>query len=429
ANQVEPAPLPPPAPAFDAAALEVLVDARVDARLAKQKKTAGWKDGFFLQTEDAETKLKIGGFTQFDGRFFVADDADPHIDQFGLRSIRPDLQGTLFGKFDFRLLPDFAGGRLVLQDAYGDIRFSDAVKIRFGKFKVGFGLERLQSETSTTFVERGLPSQLTPNRDLGIQIHGEIAKGAVAYQVGAFNGVADGQSGDGDVSDDKEVAARIFVKPLATVSPALKELGVGAAVTYGDKTGTVASPDVAGFRTQGQTSFFAYRTGTSLMDTVVADGPHWRVTGQGYFYKGPFGLLAEAVRSRQKIVLAGTHQRVTIDSWQVVGQWVLTGGDASFKSVTPNKPFDPSKGHWGAFDIAARIGELQLPGADVFPGGYADPTRSSKKTWSAGGGVDWFPNKNFRIILDFEHTWYDGGAREGDKEAESSLVGRFQTIF
>jgi phosphate-selective porin OprO/OprP len=429
--QVDPA-APPPSPAppiLDAAAIEVLVDARVDARLAKQPRTAGWKDGFFIQTPDAGTRLKIGGFTQFDSRFFVADTDEPHVDQFGFRSIRPDLQGTLFGHFDFRLLPDFAGGRLVLQDAYAEIHNGQAVKIRFGKFKVSFGLERMQSETATTFVERGLPSQITPNRDLGIQVHGELAKGAFAYQVGVFNGVADGQSGDGDVSDDKEVAARVFVKPFARLSPALEELGIGVAATYGDKSGTLASPDVAAFRTQGQTTFFAYKAGTTLMDTVVADGAHTRTTVQGYYYSGPFGLLAEAVRSRQKVVLNGTHQRVTIDAWQVVGQWVLTGGDASFKSVTPTRPFDPSKGHWGAFDLAARIGELQLPGSDVYTGGYADPTRSASKTWSAGGGVDWFPNKNFRVILDFEHTWYDRGARTGDKEPESSLVGRFQTVF
>jgi len=428
APDIEPA-APPPAPVLDAAAIEQLIDARVDARLAKQPVNAGWKDGFFIQAGDGKTKLKIGGFTQFDGRFFVADTDDPHVDQFGFRSIRPDLQGTLFEHYDFRILPDFAGGRLVLQDAYADVHYGDAVKVRVGKFKVPFGLERQQTEVNTTFVERGLPSQLAPNRDLGVQVFGEFAKGAIAYQVGVFNGVADGQSGDGDVADDKEVAARLFVKPLAGVSPALAELGVGGAATYGDKTGSVASPDVAAFRTQGQTTFFAYRTGTTLMDTVIADGPHWRATGQGYYYYGPIGILGEVVRSHQKIALNGTHQQVTIDAWQLVGQYVVFGGDASYKGVAPRKPFDPAKGQWGALDVAARIGELQLPGAAVYPVGYADPTKSAKRTWSAGGGLDWFPNKSFRVVLDYERTWYDRGGKTGDKEAESSLVGRFQTIF
>lgn len=421
---------PPPPPVFDAAVIEKLVDARVDERLAQQPKTAGWKDGFYLQTSDGGTRLKIGGIIQFDGRFFVADSTDPHVDQFGFRSIRVDLQGTLFEHYDFRLLPDFAGGKLVIQEAFADIHYGDAVKFRFGKFKVPFGLERLQSEVNTTFAERGLPSQIAPNRDVGVQAFGELAHGAVAYQLGVFNGVADGQSGDGDVSDDKELAARVFVRPFATGGPFVKELGFGGAVTYGDKTGTLASPDVASFKTQGQTTFFTYKVGTTLMDTVIADGPHWRATGQGHYYAGPIGVLAEYGRSRQKVAIDGTHQWVAINAWQAVGQWVITGDDASYKSVAPTKPFDPKTGQWGAIDLAARIGELQLSGAEIYPHGFADPSKSVRKAWSAGGGVDWFPNKNFRFVLDFERTWYDRGAKDGgNKPAETSMVGRVQTIF
>jgi phosphate-selective porin OprO/OprP len=398
------------------------VNALVDERLSARKDTAGWKDGFFVQSADAKTRLKIGGFTQFDGRFFVAEGNDPHTDTFGFRSIRPDLQGTLFDHFDFRLMPDFANARVVIQDAYIDVRYGDAVKLRFGKFKVPFGLERLQGETSTLFVERGLPTQLAPNRDLGVQVFGDLFGGRFSYQVGAFNGVADGGSGDTDVSDDKEAAARVFVKPFAA-------LGIGAAVTYGHKSGTLAQTDVPTFRTQGQTTFFSYSTGTTLMDTVVADGVHWRATGQASYYTGPVGVLAEYVRSVQHVVLDGTHQRVAADAWQIAGQWVITGDAATFKSVTPNKPLDPAKGQWGAFDVVGRIGELRLIEDDVFDDGYADQTKAARRAWSAGGGVNWYPNRSFRFFVDFERTWYRLGAKDGDRAAENSVVGRVQTVF
>ncbi len=405
-------------PVLDAAE----VNALIDARLAARKDTAGWKDGFFIQTPDAKSKLKIGGFTQFDGRFFVADSKDPHTDTFGFRSIRPDLQGTLFEHFDFRLLPDFAGARVVLQDVYADVHYGDAVKVRFGKFKVPFGLERLQGETQTLFVERGLPTQLAPNRDLGVQVFGELANGRVAYQVGVFNGVADGQSGDADVSDDKEAAARVFVKVGAG-------LGVGVAGTYGDKSGTVATPDVPTFKTQGQTTFFACKTGTTLMDTVVADGRHWRATGQASYYAGPVGVLGEFVRSVQHVGLDGTNVRVVIDAWQLAAQYVLTSDAATYKSVTPVHPLDPSKGYWGAFDVGARLGELRLRDSEVFAEGLADQARSARRAWSAGGGVNWYPNRNFRFVLDYERTWYVLGGKDGDKPSENSLVGRVQTVF
>jgi len=432
-------PVAPPAvaatpPTFDPATIDALVDARLEARLASQPQTAGYKDGFFLQTGDGATKLKIGGFTQFDGRFFVADTDDPHIDQFGFRSIRPDLQGTVFDHFDFRLLPDFAGGRVTLQDVYLDVRYSELFKVRFGKFKVPFGLERLQGETATTFVERGLPTLLTPNRDLGVQAFGELAKGLVAYQVGVFNGVADGASGDADVSDDKELAARVFVKPFATSENALvQQLGIGGAVTYGDKTGTLASPDVPSLRTQGQTQFFGYRAGTTVMETVIADGRQVRGTGQASWYGGPVGLLAEYVRSSQQVRLDARQGKIRADAWQVLAQWVITGEAASFKSVVPERAFDPSKGQWGAVDIAARVGGLRIIDDRVFDSNLADPAKSAQRAVSAGGGLDWFPNKNFRFALDLEHTRFEGGAASDDsvidRPAETSIVGRVQTVF
>ncbi|HTJ80992.1 MAG TPA: sulfate ABC transporter ATP-binding protein [Polyangiaceae bacterium] len=415
-----PAPAPPPVEArtYDAAEVEKIVD----DRLAAQPQTAGWKDGFFVQTADGKTKLKIGGFTQFDGRFFVDNSNTSAVDQFGFRSIRPDLQGTIAEHFDFRLLPDFAGAKVVLQDVYADIHYGDAVKLRFGKFKVPFGLERLQAETATTFVERGLPTLLAPNRDLGVQVFGEFSKGLFAYQVGVFNGVADGASGDGDVSNGKEVAARVFVQPGGG-------FGVGAAATYGNKNGTVASPDLATFKTQAQTTFFQYKSDPNplmptLATTPVADGHHYRASAQADWYRGPIGVLAEYVRSVQRAALGDTASHVGVDSWQVVAQWVITGDDATYKSVAPKKAFDPTKGQWGAFDVAARAGQLSLDD-NVFADGLADRKKSAQKATSFGVGADWFPNKNFRFVLDLERTQFDGGPRT----SETSIVGRVQTVF
>jgi phosphate-selective porin OprO/OprP len=399
------------------------------SREATEPKSSGYKDGFILQATDGTSKLFVGAISQFDGRFFLGDDDKAHPDQFGFRTLRLDLRGTVFDHFDFRILPDFAGSKIVVQDAYVDVRYSNVVKVRFGKFKVPFGLERLQAETSTTFTERGLPTQLVPNRDLGVQVFGEVAEGTLAYAVGVFNGVADGGSGDGDVTDDKEGAARIFVRPFARGPRIVKHLGVGGAVTFGDKAANLTQADTPAWKTVGQSTIFQYKAGTTLSDTVVADGRHWRATAQGYYYAGPFGVLAEYVRSVQHVVLNGSHDRVSADSWQAVVQYVITGDDASYNSVTPKHPFDPKHGQLGAFDVAARVGELRVTEGHVFDAGFADPTKSARRAWSGGLGVDWFANRSFRAVLDLERTWFTLGAKTGDRTAETSLVGRVQLVF
>ena len=386
------------------------------------------KDGFWINGGDGFA-LRTGLILQYDGRFFVDDDADPHVDQLIFRSTRLDVSGTVLDHYDFKLMPDFANGKLVVQDAYFDVRYTPYFKLRFGKMKVPFGLERLQDEKATTFTDRGLPTQRAPNRDLGVQAFGDVAGGAVSYQVGVFNGVADNGIGDGDVSDDKELAARVFVKPFASGPEVVQELGVGGAVTYGEKHGHLASPDTPQLRTPAQTTFFQLASGMTIDDTVVEDGRHWRATGQGYWYTGPFGVLAEYVRSREHVVLGTRHELADFEAWQVLGQWVVTGDKATYRSVAPRHPFDPANGQWGAFDVAARLGELRVVDAGTLDNGFADPTRSARRAWSAGGGVDWFANRLVRFVVDVDHTWYTRGFTIGDRPSETSIVGRAQIAF
>jgi phosphate-selective porin OprO/OprP len=429
----EPVPAPQPPPVVEPAVVVAPPpDSKGDTTAALEPKTSGYKDGFILQATDGSSKLLIGGISQFDGRFFIGDDANALPDQFAFRTLRLDLRGTVYDHFDFRFMPDFAGSKLVVQDAYVDVRYTNVLKVRFGKFKVPFGLERLQNETSTTFVERGLPTQLAPNRDLGVQVFGELAEGTLAYQLGVFNGVADGGSSDGDATDDKEGAARVFIRPFATGPKLVQNLGVGGAVTYGDKAANLAQADTPVWKTAAQNTIFQYKAGTTLADTVVADGRHVRATAQGYYFGGPIGALAEYVRSVQHVVLNGTHDNVTADSWQALVQYVLTDDEATYNSVTPKHPFDPKTGAIGAFDVAARIGEIRQTDGTVFAQ-FADPKKSVRRAWSSGIGVDWFANRSFRAVLDLERTWFSLGAKTGatasDRAAETSIIARVQLVF
>lgn len=425
-DPADPSPPPPPPPVEEPAPppAPVVVAPPPPPAPVVVAPPAPKRDRFTFALDDTgATTLHVGAIVQFDGRFFV-DDHPQLVDQFAFRSIRPVLDATIDRHLDVRVLPDFAGGKLVVQEAYADARYlGDALVVRAGKLKVPFGLERLQAEVATTFVERGFPTQLAPNRDLGVELYGALAGRRVEYQFGIFNGVADGQSGDGDVGRKKELAARVWLAPI-------EGLGIGGAVTYGYKLGTAAQPDVAGFKTQGQNTFFAYKTGTSLADTVIADGLHWRATGQAAYYGGPFGALAEYVRSTQHLALAGDHATAAFEAWQVLAQWVVTGERATYKSVTPRAPFDPAKGTLGAVDVAVRATALRAADTAIFDLGYADVAKSAKRAYSAGGGVDWFLSKELRVALDLDHTWFRrGGADGANRAAETSVIFRVQAAY
>jgi phosphate-selective porin OprO and OprP len=389
--------------------------------------TAG-KDGFSLKSADGAYVLKLRGYVQLDGRFFSADEERPATDTFILRRARPIFEGTVFKVFDFRVMPDFGGGTTVLQDAYLDARFTPAFKVRAGKFKAPVGLERLQSATDLLFVERAFPTALAPNRDLGIQVHGDLAGGGVSYAVGVFNGVPDGASADVDSDSGKDVAARVFFQPFAkSEATALRGLGLGVAATRGNPEGTLAAPGLPGYRTPGQQTFFSYRTDGTAAGTVIADGSRERLSPQLYWYAGPFGLLAEYATSKQEVTRGEFAGELQNDAWQAAVSWAFGGNAPSFRGVAPKRPFDREAGTWGAFELAARVSVLEVDG-DAFPL-FADPARSASRAEETAVGLNWYLNRNARALLDYSQTRFEGGAGTGDREDEKVLLSRFQIAF
>lgn len=400
-------------------------------QVTEKAKTAGQatagKDGFSLKSADGNFVLKLRGYVQLDGRFFQSDDQRPGTDTFTLRRVRPILEGTVYKIFDFRIMPDFGGGQTVLQDAYLEGRFTPAFKVRAGKFKPPVGLERLQSGADLLFVERAFPTNLVPNRDLGVQVSGDLGGGAASYAVGVFNGVPDGASADGDTNDGKDYAARLFFLPFAKSDGAFKNLGFGVAGSTGDQEGTVASPGLPSFRTPGQQTFFSYRSDGTAPNTVIADGGRTRLSPQAYLYTGPFGVLAEYVVSRQAVRRNTDARDLEHKAWQVAASWVLAGGEPSYRAVNPKQVFDRAAGTWGAFEIAARYHKQELADA-AFPT-FANPASSASAAEAWAVGFNWYFNKNLRLLFDYETTSFEGGAVTGDREDEKILFSRFQIAF
>lgn len=379
---------------------------------------ASEKDGFVIESADGNYRIRLTGYAQLDGRFYTGDDASLATDTFLLRRVRPVLQGTLAKRFDFYLNPDFGGGTATVQDAYLDVRFSGAARLRLGKMKPPVGLERLQSGARLTFQERALPTALVPNRDIGAQLHGELGGGRLGYALGVFNGVVDGGSADSDTGDAKDVAARIFLQPFrkAEKSP-LQGLGLGIAGSIGDQRGALPS-----YRSGGQLVFFSY------LVAAQADGQRTRLAPQASLYSGRVGVLGEWTRSSQHVKAGTARARLASTAWQAAASCVLTGEPASSSGVRPRKPFDPGTGGWGAVELSARVNGLTAD-EDAFTLGFADATRSARKASAWAVGINWYLNRNVKLVGTYERTAFDGGARAGDRPTENALFLRAQLYY
>jgi phosphate-selective porin OprO/OprP len=474
-----------------------------DAVAAKKKDAVvkASEKGFAIESADGKNTVKFNGLLQADYRFYDQGANDVRgrsngragpLDAEGfrdandsalLRRVRPTIQGTLGGKYDYRFTPDFGGGTTTVVDAYIDAKFSPFFKVRAGKFKSFVGLERLQSGADIRFVERSyVTNAILPNRDLGIAVHGDLFSEKLNYAVGIVNGVADGGNitTGTEYNDAKEWTGRLFATPFKDEVNALSGLGLGLAATYtdfrGDRNLDFAGQSVAlsggsvdatrnglpSYVTEGQNTFFRYGS------NVLADGERLRVSPQAYYYNGPLGVIGEYAWLKQDVAITsvgantttptsiepGTHKTLNHNAWNIGATYVLTGEDNSFKGVKPKNNFDFDKGTWGAWEAGLRYSEINIDD-DTFknPSGaygtegstntsaYANRTISAKsaKTWTAG--INWYLDQNTKFQLNFINTSFDGGALIGggtaagspanikDRADERAILGRLQISY
>jgi phosphate-selective porin OprO/OprP len=381
------------------------------------------RSGFQIQSQDKRTfRLRLRGYLQSDTRLFTdGGTAAANPDTFLIRRARPIFEGTLFELVDFRLMPDFAGSSVSLQDAYVNLRLRPEAQIQSGKFKSPFGLERLQSATAMTFVERALPTSLVPNRDIGLMFQGEWDQGLLQYQLAALNGVNDGSSGVTDVNDAKDVVLRVFSHPFQDTTWApLQGLGVGFAASVGNQDETSTPRYVT---PGGQEVFFRYGS------NVVQNGTRYRLSPQAYYYWGPFGAMFEWVRSSAEFELGNDDLTADVDAWQIAASYVLTGENASYRGVVPRSLFETDGSGWGAFELAARYSQLEVPD-DVFDEGFASASTSAREAREWAIGINWYLNPALKLSLNYDQTHFDGGAADGaDRETEGAILSMFQVQY
>jgi phosphate-selective porin OprO/OprP len=424
-------------------ALKQQLDADSQAR-AEKVKTAPLvsigSDGLVMKSADTNFVLRLRATLQGDGRFYPGNAAGTADDTFLIRRVRPIIEGTVFEKFDYRLMLDFGSGLTssagnvdFVQEAYMNARLWPEFQIQAGKFKAPVGLERLKADTDMVFIERNYPTQLVPNREVGGQFQGEIADGVLAYQAGVFNGVADSGSEDIETSDGgKDLEGRLFARPFLRwdASP-LRGIGFGLAGTTGHQAGALRS-----YVTPGQQKFFSYRTsvGTNAATAnITADGEHWRLVPQAYYYWGPFGILGEYAISDQVLRrTAGgspSHADIANTAWQLTASYLLTGEHNNFGPMIPRHPVSfHGGGGWGAWELAAQVGQLKID-PDAFPL-YANPATSAREATSWGVGLNWYPNRNVKLMVDYERTDFNGGqASPLTAKGENVFLTRIQLAF
>ena len=376
--------------------------------IAAGRPTIASGDGAFSATLHAVMQLDAAQYYQDKGLPAALGNARDLNSGTNFRRARIGLDGKFYRNFEYNAVFDFGGagtdGPGALQELWVQYNYAP-LKLRVGVFAPNVGLEDAASPNGSLFPERPSGSELArglAGADRRIALQGQ-ALGERWLVSGAITGA---KTGDGQTFDEQlAYLGRVAYVPFKgqdwlihvganaskVVTPAQTAVGGPYGVTIGDR------PELR-------------VDGTQLITTGAIDAAGARHFG------------AEAAAQAKNLLIQGEYFDIAIDrrnpaagvndpkfkAWYVEGSWVLSGearrynpNTFAFDAPAITAPFDPKKGQWGAWELAARYSVADLNYHEL-AAVAADRVRGGEQT-IVSVGLNWFPNP----VTKFSLGYYD----------------------
>lgn len=321
-------------------------------------------------------------------------------EDFEWRRRRLGIRGELFNRIQFEVEREFGDQEEPWRDVYLNVRGTDLIEVRAGKFKVPFGLDNSTGSTSHDFVHRSLGTRtLSPGRDVGIMAHGRADGRLFSYAVGVFDG-DDAPVEDAFFDDDnptsttsRTVAGRVTAQPFdrrSDVARAIKNLELGVSGAW-----SKVPEGLNGF--EGR-SVYRY----DFFEPVYVKGSRVRAGVDAAMFAGPTSLKAEWMTAWDERLNQGLGDvdlsKAFVRGWYVAGTWLVTGEDKE-EDVRPRRPF--LQGGIGAIELAARYERLLFGStADDTEPAFANPRAENlfpNRDDVTTLGLTWHLNRWFKL--------------------------------
>ena len=349
-------------------------------------------------SEDNNLKVRFGGRYQWDygwinGGNDLIDKTGKELEsQADSRRTYLYLTAELFETVDVKIEVNFTGPDS-LQDLYLRIKKIPVIgNVKIGYFNEPISLEHLTSNKYITFLERGLPNALAPDKNWGVMAHNHVNDRAT-WQVGVFKSFQSnafsrwGSSNDGQAV---AVTGRVTWLPVyENEGRRLVHLGAWGSVRWPEERIKYSARPEAHF-VKSLTS-----TGSFAAKRLYVMG------AEGAWVCGPFSAQAEYVAALTNSTYG--YQDQFFHGLTVQTSYFLTGEhrpystkSGVFKGVKPKQNF-VSGGGLGAWEVAARYSYLDLTGSQLGSG--------ARKLQDFTAGVNWYLNPNLRISFNYIHAW------------------------
>ena len=403
------------------------------------------KDGaFVLSSGDGKNTVALTGRMHFDARYndfgdfgtgtnsypYSQDvDTKSAASHFEMRRARVGIKGRIGGIADYLLQGNITGTNL-LDEAFIDVNKYEKLGLKFGKFKVPFGLEQQTSSNNIDFMERSYVDQNVPAKRMGAMVHGEFS--GFTYQADAFQMTDAALSqNDNNVSGAGRVTVN-FADVMGNKDMVLHAGLAGYDAKYEMQTATSSNTSGTG-EANPRGTVFAFTSG----GRGLANAYRMQVAGQevgsvalggagtttGYSLNSPnttsvhaknlglegiaayknFKLQGEFSQAKYEANDAGatTTSGVTgsvigadVDTWYAEALWILTGetyADAykkgAFGSLKPKSVFDMETGAgYGLWEVGFRVDSFKVK--DTFNTGSSKSRFQGTTNTTTTGKID-----------------------------------------
>jgi phosphate-selective porin OprO/OprP len=203
-----------------------------------KKIEVGYNKGAYIKTTDGRFSVKLNVRTQGAFSYEVQEDQD-NTTTFKVRRARVLLGGNVYYPWmKYFTQITLEGGNASLRDAYIRAAYYDWAEPQIGQYKVPFDREFLTSAFNLELIDRSIVSNtFSLQRDIGLQISGQLLQDQLAYAVGMFNGSGANQN---NVNQEFMYVGRVVYSPFGPVpysqgaldTPASPKLSIGVAGAY-----------------------------------------------------------------------------------------------------------------------------------------------------------------------------------------------------
>ncbi|WP_419826803.1 OprO/OprP family phosphate-selective porin [Sphingomonas sp.] len=324
-----------------------------------------------------------------------------------IRRGRFGFDGTLFKELAYRIEAEYVGGQVSLLDAFVAYTQVPHLTVTLGQLKVPAGLEANSSDAFNEFMERGMANvafgSVGGERRVGLTVaYADPIFTATGGIYGSNEGVSRSASvnagGEGFGPDEVwGFNGRVTAEPINKPG---RLLHVGASAyhveDYAGKDLTIADrPNVRVDNGNLESVAFAGTQSATALGATVHDATFYGFEGAGVY--GPFSVQGEYSHMHLNRI-GDVLPSVDFDGWYAFGSYFLTGESRPFKGgvidrLKPNRPFDPRKGNWGAFELAGRYDRLNLTDHDISP--------LKRDGHAITAALNWYLTGNVKILFNY----------------------------